>query len=304
MDNHWRVFQAIGHTRSLTEAAKRLYLTQPTVSQHLKVLEDYYGAILVHRHSRGVTLTPEGEILLESADRILEILERTRTQLQSRQELKNGKLAVGASLTIAEYLFPPLLGQFKARYPGIALTMSMANTHSLLDHFAQGNLELAFVEGRVEHHPALVCREFLTDELVVAVPRLHPLEERTCVTIKDIREERLILREVGSGTREITERYLVQQGHPLPEWRVHLELGSTEAIKGSVAAGLGIAIISRLALVQDVALGRLKTLSLDPPLKRQLHLIHRQPSSDLSAAAREFLHFLDGQIQTAAIYNL
>lgn len=303
MDNHWRVFQAIGQTGSLTEAAKKLYLTQPTVSQHLKALEDYYGATLVHRHSRGVTLTPEGEILLESAGQILDVLDRTKAQLQSRKELKKGKLNLGASLTIAEYLFPPLLGQFKALYPGIEVTMTMANTHNLLDHFVEGNLELAFVEGRMEQHPSLVCRDFLTDELVVVFPQHYEVDANGRVKIADILEEYLILREVGSGTRQITERYLAEQGHPLQGWRVHLELGSTEAIKGSVAAGLGITIISRLAVIQDVALGRLKALSLDPPLERKFHLVHRRPPSVLSAAARQFLDFLEGQIRSATIYN-
>ncbi|HET7322594.1 MAG TPA: LysR substrate-binding domain-containing protein [Longimicrobiaceae bacterium] len=251
-----RLFAAVVEHRGFSRAAKASHITQPAVSRAVRQLERKVGVSLLERSARRLRLTEPGEVLYEHARAIFALERAAEEELKARAGVERGRLSIGASTTVATYLLPELLASFARAHPGVDLRVASANTGEIVRRLLGYELEVALVEGPV-HDERVEVTPWRSDELVVIAPAKYPLANRGALSPEDLSGETLLVREGGSGTREVGEQALRAAG--VQPART-LEIAGTEAIKQAVAAGLGVALVSRAAIADQVALGRLATL--------------------------------------------
>jgi DNA-binding transcriptional LysR family regulator len=286
--NHLALFHAVAEAGSVTGAAERLRVSQPAVSKQILELEAALGVPLLERLPRGVRLTEAGKLLAEYARRQNVLESEAARAIEEFRGLKRGRLAVGASTTIAAYLLPPVFGRFHQHYSDIELRLEIANTRDIQRYLMEGLIEIGLIEGVIETED-LDSRVFHQDELVAIAPPGHPLLKKKAVAARELCREPFIMREQGSGTRAVVERAFA--GRKLSVKPV-LSLASTEAIMHSVAAGLGIAIVSRLAIGLELKFGSLVVIPVkDLAIHRPLHL-QQLHGKEQSPAMRQFLEIL------------
>lgn len=259
------IFVTIAATGTVRATAQRLHVTQPAISMALAQLERQLATPLFNRERGRLYLSLQGKALLPQAQEILErIHDMQRDALGHNDDLR-GELRLGASNTIGNYLVGDLLGEFIHRHPRISLHLSVENTHDIIQHLLDHDLDVACVEGPV-NHPQLQLIAWRDDQLSVCVAPDDPLAQRPELTPDDFTNAKWILREPGSAIRIQAEQAL----NALPPGQLFLELGQVEAIKQAVIAGLGISFLPDVATVDAVASGRL--VRLDTPF---LHLNRR-----------------------------
>jgi DNA-binding transcriptional LysR family regulator len=278
-----RLFATVAEQGSFSRAASMLYISQPAISKGVQELERQLGTALLDRSGRGVTLTEAGATLFQHAQQLFAVERAAEAALEQLEGLERGQLAIGASSTIGIYLLPPLLGRFRQRYPGIRLFLDIGNTQQIGERLRTTPLDTVFVEGPVDL-PHTDVRPWRDDRLVVIAAPDHWLVGQRNVPIHVALAEPFVLREQGSGTRNVIEQALRERGVAL---RITMELGSTEAIKQVVSAGLGLAIVSEATIALELLAGRLAILDV-PELTlgrvlTQLHVVGRPPSRALQA---------------------
>jgi DNA-binding transcriptional LysR family regulator len=282
-----RSFEAVARLGGVGRAAVALHLAQPTVSTQLRELADAVGLKLFEPAGRGLRLTEEGALLLETTRDLFERWRRFDEEAAALRGLARGRLRV-AAVTTAEYFLPDLLGAFARRYPGIAIELAVENRDAVVQRLDRGDDELAVMMFPPEHLP-VETRPFLENPLVVVAPLRHPLARRRRLQLRDLVGEPRLTREGGSGTRRATDAALADRGI---EWPARMALGSNEAIKHAVAAGLGLAVLSRHTLGKHPARDGLVELKVTGfPLKRQWQVVWRRDRT-LSRPARAFLDAL------------
>ena len=288
--NHLAIFHAVAETRGISLGAERLHISQPAVSKQIQELERNLGTKLFDRIPRGVRLTESGELLAGYARRLFALEAEAETALGELRGLERGRLAVGASLTIGGYLLPNVLARFHQRYPGIELSVEIANTEEVHMRLLDGAVDIGLTEGFLEH-PELEASVFQEDEIVVIVPPGHKLLSEANVTPQRLCMEPLLMREEGSGTRAVVERAFADKGlFPRPV----MSLGSIEAIKRAVAAGIGIAMVSGLTTALEEEAGKLVILRVKEfVVRRPLHLL-RLSNRHMSSATLAFRTELGG----------
>jgi DNA-binding transcriptional LysR family regulator len=279
-----KAFLAVAQDGSFSRAAEKLYLTQPAVSKQIQALEEALGMRLFDRVGRSILLTEAGNILRDHAHIVFQTLEEARETITQLRGLQRGHLRISAASTIGTYMLPQPLGELKAQFPGIEISLAITNKARVVQQVLNHEVELGFVGPPVE--PAELEREeYLLDELVLILAPTHRLAREESVGVAELAEEVFILREQGSGTREIMEEEL---GRVHVSLKKAMELGSTEAIKQAVAANLGVSIVSKFAISLEILQGRLAVVRLpDLNLSRQLFVIHHGGRT-LSPAAQEF----------------
>lgn len=289
--NHLRIFHAVLEQGSITAAAAALRISQPAVSRQLAEFESTLGTRLVDRLPRGIRPTAAGELLGERARRIFAEERAAEHDVGALLGLNRGRLAVGASTTIGSYLVPQVFGDFARRHPAVVLDLTIGNTRAVQDDVAGGGLDLALIEGFADAE-GLDAEVFLHDEMVlIAGPRGGggPLADATMLTAAELSSLPFLVREPGSGTREVIEAALAERGVDVVPRMV---LGSTEAIKNAVVRGLGVAIVSRLTVALECETGRLREVEIsDLRIRRALHCLTLRGKRP-SPAATEFLALL------------
>jgi len=272
-DRRLQVFHAVAKHLSFTKAAEALFMTQPAVTFQIRQLEEHFDTRLFDRAHGRITLTPAGQVALEYAERILGLSAELDTRLKEMSGQVLGPLLIGASTTIAEFLLPQVLGEFKSRYPGVVPRLFVANSEAVQARIAERTLDLGFIEGE-SHLPSLVTDTCSEDELQVVCAPSHPLARTGSVAPKMLVEHAYISREPGSGTREVIDRYLQKAGVSPDALQVVMELGSPEALKGLAATGLGFTIMSRATVAKEIRLGQLVRVPLAPRLTRHLSVVY------------------------------
>ena len=272
-DRRLQVFHAVAKHLSFTKAAEALFMTQPAVTFQIKQLEEHFNTRLFERGHGRISLTPAGGVVLEYAERILALSAELDIRLKEMTGEVAGLLMIGASTTIAEFLLPRVLGEFKSKYPKVLPRLVVANSESVESRVAEHTLDIGFIEA--PSHLASVATDVVCDdELQVICAPAHPLARLKSVNPKQLLQYPFISRESGSGTREVTDRYLQKAGVEPDSLSVVMELGSPEALKGLVATGLGFSIMSRVTVATELALGRLVCVPLAPRLQRQLSVVY------------------------------
>jgi DNA-binding transcriptional LysR family regulator len=271
------VFVAIARDGNVTHAADRIAMSQSAASTALGELEKQFGRPLFDRVGKRLKLNETGQAALPKA---LEILDRA-SELEAMLAGGGapGLLHLGASLTIGNYLCPALIDSYLGQYPGSEVKLQIGNTERIAEAVANFELDLALIEGEITH-PDLTVTDWLGDQLTVFCAPCHPVAGEASVSVERLLEESWIVREPGSGTRQTLDRAMTPWW---PRWKIGLELAHTEAIKGMVAAGRFIGCVSRRALVDAFATGRLVELTTpDLDLRRRFYIVanrrkHRTP---------------------------
>jgi DNA-binding transcriptional LysR family regulator len=281
--HHLRLFAAVVNHGGFTKAAESLRLSQPAISKSLNELERQLNLALIDRSGRSIKLTDAGQTLYARARELFGVEWIAEQELRELRGLKRGVLRIGASTTIATYMLPPFLGRFHLRHPRIRIRASSANTRTVLRMLLESRVDVALVEGPVSHSRVEV-QPWRDDELVVICRPDHELLLRGNVDVEMLVREQFIVREPGSGTRDVSARALALHGARLTN---SMRVGGTEAIKQAVAAGLGLAIVSRAAAADQLALGKIAVLSVNGLAIRRTLTQIKLRGRVTSAAARE-----------------
>ena len=275
-DFRLRVFLVAAEKLNFTQAAEHLHLTQPAVTLQVKNLEEDLKVRLFDRSARRLRLTPAGEVLLGYARRIAALYEEARRRISDVTDEARGRLLLGVSTTISQYVLPHMLAGFRDEFPGVRVSVVSGNTEAVLRLLVRGEIELAMIEGP-PRTAGIKLQKFLDDEIVLIVPADHrwaakrqPLPPMQLATMP------LLMREEGSGTRDVVEAALKSAGLKLDELNIAMSLDSTEAIKSAVEAGLGVGLVSRWAL-RGAPRGRLAVVPLaDLRIRRMLAFAYPQ----------------------------
>lgn len=288
--NHLALFRAVAEAGGFTRAAEARRISQPAISAQVAELESSLGLQLFDRLPRGVRLTQAGECLLGYARRLAAVETEAERAMEELRGVRSGMLKLGASRSIGTYWLPGQLAAFHRQHPEVKLEVWIGNTEEVEQQLLEGAVELGLTEGAASTRPELWTRVFHQDELVVIAPPGQPLAAAP-LTAAALCREPMVVREIGSGTRVIVEDALRRKRLELRN--VVLTLDSPEAIKHSVAAGLGLAIISRLCVLRELAEGTLRQLEVKGlSIPRPLHLVTTANRSR-SPAAAAFVQSLD-----------
>lgn len=289
--NHLRVFRSVSETNSITEAARQLHISQPAASKQLAELESHLGVTLLERRPRGVRLTAAGEVLSRHARRLFQEEEAAEAALEALLGLELGHLSLAASTTIGSYIVPAVFGELHAAHPNVKLQLEIGNAARVEELVLGGQLDLGLSEGTPVAE-SLHVEVFTHDRMILIAAPDHSLAiqaQRGPLEARVLESVPFIVRERGSGTREVVEGALERHGLSVAPV---MSLGSTEAIKNAVARGLGVALVSSLTIELELSSGRLLALDLaDLSIRRALHLLTLEGKPP-SPAAAEFLRLL------------
>lgn len=271
LTTHLTIFVTVAEKKNFSRAAEALQISQPAISQQIHSLEDYYGMKLFVRTSKRVELTQAGETLLPYAKKVLELVNAAHGALDDLMGRVTGQLKIGASLTIGEYILPHLLAEYTKRFPEVEMNVLIHNTEDIAAMALEHSIDVAVVEGRVEHRH-LTMTPFSEDELVLIAASDHPLAG-TRIQGTLLAAETFLLREAGSGTRVVAEAALGALG--ITPAKI-VTLGSTQSIKEAVEAGLGVAILSKWCIRKELRFGTLARLDIeDFAFTRPLSVLER-----------------------------
>ncbi|MEZ5543204.1 MAG: selenium metabolism-associated LysR family transcriptional regulator [Pseudomonadota bacterium] len=274
-DRRLQVFHTVARLLSFTKAAESLHMTQPAVTFQVRQLEEYFNTRLFDRTHNRISLTDAGERVYEYAAQIFDLYAKMDNAVRDMTGEISGVLIMGASTTIAEYMLPALLGDFRKKYPDVNVHLKVSNSDGIVHMVENNDIDLGVVEAPVVNKNLVVenCRN---DRLVAIVPPQHALAGMGRVSLADLQNHTFIAREEGSGTREVIEEYIADAGLKATDLNVAMELGSPEAIKGAVEAGMGVSIVSEVTIHKELQLGTLVALELDPPLERPFSFVHQK----------------------------
>lgn len=288
------IFEAIARLGSFTRASEELFLTQPTVSMQMKKLAETVGVPLIEQVGKKIRLTADGQQLAQATREVFDIMDHYTMSVAERQGLKQGRLSLMA-ITTASYFAPRLLGEFVKLYPGIDVSLRVTNKEQVLASIAD-NLDDLYFLGQPPEDIDVVATPIMDNPIVVLAAPDHPLARMKKIPLERIAREPWLMREKGSGTRNAIERTF--SGHGL---NIHprLELGSNEAIKQAILAGLGLSALSRHTLTLNQP-GQFAVLDVEGfPILRHWYAVY-PAGRQLSVVARAFLDYLLGRKETAS----
>jgi LysR family transcriptional regulator, low CO2-responsive transcriptional regulator len=282
-----RVFEAVARHLNFSRAAENLYLSQPAVSMQIKQLEQNIGLPLLEQVGKRLHLTEAGRELLKYSRSILQQVQEMDAMFNEMKGLEHGQLNI-AVVSTANYFMPQLLAKFIHLHPKISVSLSVANRDTVIKQLDENVADLAIM-GLPPDGTDMVSKVFMPNPLVVIAAPDHPLAKLKKVQPRQLAKETLLLREKGSGTRGVAERFFASHKLPLP---AHMEMDTNEAIKQSVSAHIGVGIISRHGIEMELETKRLCILDVAGfPIVRNWHIVHRK-NKRLSTAANAFQRFL------------
>jgi len=292
MDLHrLEVFCKVVELKSFTRAAEAAFLSQPTVSEHIRSLEEMLGERLVDRLGREALPTQAGQILYRYAQKILRLRQEALQAIDSYRGTLSGHLSLGASTIPGTYILPQCIGAFKKLHPSIQITLFIDNSRKVADGVVRGDMEFGIVGARWSD-PTLVWQEIFSDELILAVYPGHPFAGEKGVEPERLTGEPFIIRERDSGTRKVMTQ-LLEKHLDLARLQVVAEMGSTEAVRQAIKSQIGIAILSRRAVAEDIEHGTLAAVPLQGlRLQRPFYLVTRK-NRQLAPISAAFISFME-----------
>lgn len=291
LDIQLQIFKTVVEAQSFSRAAQQLHMTQSSVSQQIQNLEAYYGVKLFDRLHRRIATTEAGAALYPFALAMEKLCEEAHKTMQGITGVISGRLHIGASLTVGEYLMPKILVAFSRLYPQVDVAMDIYNTEQITDMVVEGRINLGFVEGPFKASDIILSQLSGGDELVVVAPADFDSGEGS-IPVADLLSERWVMREPNSGTRHIFEQYIEGRGVDPAALNIVMELGSTQAIKEAVKAGLGIAAISRLTVDDEIERGELTVVPLAEGSIRRHFTMLRHREKFRTTAVERFSEFV------------
>jgi DNA-binding transcriptional LysR family regulator len=268
-----KVFRTVAEQLHFRKAAELLYLTQPAVTHQIRALEETFSVPLFDRTGKEVALTASGEILLRYVRQVDELLARAEEEISALAGEVRGELRIAASMTIAQFALPALLGAFVRLHPSVHVAIESSKTQDVIHAVMTQRAALGLIEGPA-HTRDVTVEPWIEDELVLAVPASHEWDNAYAIDIAELQKTRLLMRERGSGTREIVEEAMTNQGLTIKDLTV-MEVDSTEGILASIEAGLGVGFVSRRAIRRALLLNTLKMVPIrGVHLSRQFSLVY------------------------------
>ncbi len=292
IDTKLQTFITVTESRSYTRASEILCITQPAVSQHIRALEEYYGVKLILKSGKKMELTAQGQYLYKQACRLHYISKNTKQELSHSCSIRR-KYHIGATLTIGGFVLPRLISAYKKKHPNIDLILQVNNTQLILEKVEKSHINLGLIEGPF-NKKNVTHEKFKDDELVLIVSRNHSLARKGDVTLQEVLKEEMILREEGSGTRQVFVNALIQAGYAMEDLNIYMEVGDINAILSLVAANLGCTVISRETLAPHLEFSGLQVIPIkDFVIKREFNFIfkddfHKDFIEDFIQFCREF----------------
>ena len=253
---HIKIYVTVCECGSVTEAANKLFIAQPTVSLVIKELEEYYGVRLFDRISRKLHITEPGKLLLNYANHIVSLFDKMENEIKN--SVSYGTLKVGSSITIGNYLIPPVIQHFKMKFPNVNFHVTIDNSRKIEELVFTNKIDFGLIEGTI-HNPQIKSKEFMNDELVLLCGKGHPLYKQKEVELEKIKDYDFILREKGSGSRELLDSTMLIHG---VEIQPVLESISTQSIIRAVSSGLGLTLLPYLLVKKDIETGDLYIINL------------------------------------------
>lgn len=301
-DRRLQVFYTVAKQLSFTKAADILYMTQPAVTFQVKQLEEHFNTRLFERSHGKISLTPAGSLVQGYAERILDLTGEMDARVGELTGQVTGPLLIGASTTIAEYLLPRILGEFKERFPQVQAQLTVANSETVAAKVADHSLDVGLIEAP-SHNPILTTLACCDDELVMICAPNHALATRASVSAREIADQPYVSREHGSGTREVVDDFFKDNGVNPDDLHIEMELGSREAIKGAVEADLGVAIMSASTVTKELQLSTLVAVPLNPRLTRELSMVYA-PEKFRSKLLDAFINFVEDKFKQCTIQRV
>jgi len=284
------VFCKVVELKSFTRAAEAVLLSQPSVSEHVRALEETLGEKLLDRLGREVLPTGAGQILYQYGRRIIQLRDEALQAVDQFRGNLSGSLVLGASTIPGAFILPALIESFKWTHPSIRTTLKIAGTSRIVEELLRGNLEMGIV-GAQPKDQRLEAEAVFSDELVLTVFPGHPWAGRESVSLEELPGEPFILREAGSGTRSVMNQALQGQGFDPARLSMVAEMGSSEAVRQSIKARLGISILSSLAVAEDLQLGSLVMVPIEGlHIRRPFYLARRKNRQPSPLALAFFTH--------------
>lgn len=280
---HMKIFVAVCKFGSVTKAAKNLFLAQPAVSLAISELESYYGIKLFDRISKKLFITEHGKQFLDYAAHIVALFDDMETRIKDWDYL--GTLRIGSSITVGNHLLPGFIEAFKMKYPQIKLQIKIENSEDVEKRIVHNELDLALIEGAV-HHPQILYEQFMDDRLVLFCGRVHPLYGQKQVHLRELEDYDFILREKGSGGRELFDSTLLVHNIQIdPVW----ESVSTQAIIRAVIRGFGLSVLPYLMIKPYLEKEEVSEISIrEVSLDRDYYIIYHR-NKFLTRSARDFI---------------
>ena len=275
-DRRLQVFHTVARLLSFTKAAESLHMTQPAVTFQVRQLEEYFNTRLFDRTHNRISLTEAGDRVFGYADRIFDLYADMENSVREMTGEIRGALTIGASTTIAEYMLPALLGDFGSRYPEVTIHLRVSNSDGIVSMVENNSIDLGVVEAPVGNKNLVVevCR---LDQLVAIVPPNHDLAGKEAVDFSELLKYPFICREEGSGTREVINEYMNEHLNGCgASLHITMELGSPEAVKGAVEAGMGVSVVSRATVQKELKLDTLRAINLEPQMERPFSFVHQK----------------------------
>ena len=294
-DRRLQVFHTVARLLSFTKAAETLHMTQPAVTFQVRQLEEYFNTRLFDRTHNRISLTEAGARVYQYADKIFELYAEMENAVREMTGEISGSLTIGASTTIAEYMLPALLGDFRNQYPDVSIHLKVSNTDGIVSMVENNTIDLGVVEAPVSNKNLVVdkCR---SDRLVAIVPPGHALASRDTISMEELLDHPFICREEGSGTREVISEYICKTDECRQTMQIAMELGSPEAVKGAVEASMGISVVSNATIQKELRLGTLVAVQIEPPLERPFSFVHQKQKFRVRVM-EELLEFARGYCQ-------
>ncbi|WP_419892984.1 selenium metabolism-associated LysR family transcriptional regulator [Oceanobacillus kimchii] len=295
-----KTFLAVTEKKNFSEAARTLHMTQPSVTSQIKGLEEELNTKLFRRTTKQVSLTQSGNILVDYAKQMVHLGELAQKEIREMEENTYGELRIGCSLTVGEYFLPTFLKHFRKRYPLIRLQVEITNSTNIVSSLKDHNVDVGLIETVMEED-VIHVEPFWEDELVLITERGNDYSVEKNISIEELKKVPLIMREEGSGTRAVISQHLKRIRVTMEELNVVMELGSTEAIKSAVEAGLGASIISKSAIKKEEQLQLIQLYTIKQVSFNRFFYIVTDKRKVLSSASEVFI---DGIKQIRSEQNI
>ncbi|MFH1076845.1 MAG: selenium metabolism-associated LysR family transcriptional regulator [Pseudomonadota bacterium] len=289
----WRlhIFCKVVEEKSFTKASESVRLSQPTVSAHIRYLEEYFGSPLIDYTNKKALPTKAGEVLYSYSLKLLALKEETESAVAKFKGAEHGHIMIGGSTIPSSYILPQLIGAFKVICPGAKITLVQDDTDKIIKGVAEGLIEIGLVGARLPDK-RITFTPFEEDELVLVTPLSHHLAKRKYISIGELKIAPLIIRERGSGTRRILEEALKQAGCLLEDFNVVAEMGSSESARQGIKAGVGVSILSKKVVSDDAEKSFFSTIRIkELSLKRSFYLILNKQRAQ-SPLCKAFVSFI------------
>lgn len=290
------VFKKVVEKNSISLAAQELHMTQSAVSQQIQQLESYFGVKLFDRLHRRINITAAGQALYPYAVELENVYDRAHKTIQLLTGEVCGKLKIGASMTIGEYIMPKILIEFSRMNPKVEITMDIYNSDQITLMVSEGTIDAGFIEGPVSAPAGVTAIPSGGDQLVIISPITRQKADKTRSQLRDLLSQRWVMRERTSGTRRFFEQFVTANGCDVHDMNVVMALGSTQAVKEAVKAGLGIAPVSYLAVTDEVKRREVDVIYLaEGNIERPFTMLY-QPGRFTTLAVEKFLAYVPKQV--------